>query len=108
MPATTDDYVSKHVVAPHPLFDDAAEGLVKQYLEHFGIYPTGDNEVEYDLFFSTKAIKIDQFNVKLKLEELSDGRLTASVVKGRKMKFEPVDYRNSAAGNGSGILTGFC
>ncbi len=98
-------YLNKDAVIPHPLFDYAAEDLVEQYLKHFGIYPKpGDDEVEYDLFFSTKAINIGQFNVRLELEELDDGRLTALVVRGRKMDFGPVDYRNSAGDNGSDII----
>jgi hypothetical protein len=101
-----DEYVSANVGTPFPLLDDAATKLVEQYLTHFSLYPKNNEPVEWDLFFSTKtaAINLPDGKVRLRFEQLPNGKLTAKVFRGQKMRFKSVDYRNSAAGNGSELV----
>ncbi len=105
MLAKAADYVSLHVGASYPLMLGAAEDLVKQYADANPDY----KDITWNLFPDSRTVVIeaDGNQVILKLKQVTGGMLTASVTRdGPKMEFEPVDYRNSAAGNGSEILTG--
>lgn len=98
-------YINKHAGIPCPLLHGATEELVKQYLNRYS--PDDGATWDLDVSKKTATMHISNNDVKLRLKELTDGRLTASLEDGNKMKFEPVDYRNSAAGNGSEPLTDF-